>query len=241
MNRRRFFGLSLAAAAITAALSASAAAPRLRRVSASGRDALKTWDRLKGEGKGWPIIVGDDSTLSDFTEEVDLASAPADATIAAAARLRFPQDLPGYTADAQSAEVGEWPATPPPATPAFSMTYDHRGDALAKVNILIVPTDDPTTVPAHLQWGGWNECPAPEYHVAALRSWRDRYGAEIVALSRDVMGLRVQRRPETRDEALALAREIFAYCPDIVLQGTGTLSALAATLMVSDLWEFWWD
>lgn len=235
MNRRKFVGLSLAAATFPAA----AAEPKFRRVSASGRDAIKAWERLKGEGKGWPIVVGDDDMVRDLTEEI--VQGGASATLAAAAKLRFPQDLPGYTANAEDAELGEWPATPPAATPAFSMTYDYRGDALPKVNILIVPTDDPTTVPAHLQWGGWNECPAPEYHVAALRSWRERYGAELVGLSRDVMGLRVQRRPATRDEALSLAREIFAYCPDSVLQGGGTLSALAASLMVSDLWELWWD
>ncbi len=55
------------------------------------------------------------------------------------------------------------------------------------------------------------------------------------------MDLRVTRRPQSRAEALELAREHYIYCNDIVDQGLGTLSALAACLMANDLWEFWWD
>jgi hypothetical protein len=40
---------------------------------------------------------------------------------------------------------------------------------------------------------------------------------------------------------MELAQEQYDFCPDIVLQGTGTLEPLAATLMASDWWFFWWD
>ena len=39
----------------------------------------------------------------------------------------------------------------------------------------------------------------------------------------------------------ALAREHLAYCPDIVFQGSSDLAPLAAALMDSDWWFFWWD
>src|SRR5580658_4241377 len=42
------------------------------------------------------------------------------------------------------------------------------GAPLEKVQILILPTDDSSTIPAYLHWGHWNGCPAPEYHIAAL-------------------------------------------------------------------------
>ena len=112
---------------------------------------------------------------------------------------------------------------------------------LEKVQIVILPTDDSSTIPAYLHWGHWNGCPAPEYHIAALRSWRERFGAELVGLSHDVMNVRVQSRPPTREAALELAREQYVYCSDIVDQGVQTLSALAAVLMESDWWYFWWD
>jgi hypothetical protein len=74
-----------------------------------------------------------------------------------------------------------------------------------------------------------------------LRSWHDRYGAELVSMGADTVELRVTRRPASRDEALALAREHYAYCSDTVDQGTQDLATLAAMLMASDWWFFWWD
>jgi hypothetical protein len=137
--------------------------------------------------------------------------------------------------------LGEWPSGPMEA-PELTVATDIRsGSPLEKVRIIVLPTADWTTIPAYLRWGGWNDCPAPENHVAALRSWRDRYGAELIGLSQDVMNIRVKKRPETREAALDLAREQYTYCSDIVDQGVETLSALAAILMQSDWWYFWWD
>ena len=49
------------------------------------------------------------------------------------------------------------------------------------------------------------------------------------------------RKPATRDEAIALAHMQYAYCNDIVDQGTESISRLAAELMAHDWWFFWWD
>jgi Domain of unknown function (DUF4253) len=119
----------------------------------------------------------------------------------------------------------------------LSVNRDYRG-VFEKVHIAIIPTDDWTIVPAHLRWGGWNACPAPQYHVAALRAWRDRYDAKLVGLSFDVMTLKVARQPQARAPAIELAREHYAYCNDIIDQGVGTLSDLAAALMANDWWYF---
>ncbi|NPU13571.1 DUF4253 domain-containing protein [Bradyrhizobium sp. 83002] len=137
--------------------------------------------------------------------------------------------------------LGDWPDTTD-AMNGLSVVMDYRtGQPLQKVIIGLAATDDWTTVPAILRWGHWNGCPKPEEHVAAFRNWRDRYGAELVAITSDVVNLRVARRPQTRDEALALAREHYVYCPDNIDQGVGTFNALAAALMNSDWWYFWWD
>lgn len=144
-------------------------------------------------------------------------------------------------------EVGEWPSEPV-ASEGLSVAWelvevdgDFVSRPLKHATILVLPTNDPTEIPAVLNWGGWNACPAPEYHVAALRSWRVRWGAELVGLSADRLCIRVKQRPGDRDSAIRLAREFYAYCPDIVDQGTGTLSVLAASLMSNDWWTFWWD
>ena len=96
-------------------------------------------------------------------------------------------------------------------------------------------------MPAYLRWGGWNDCPPPAQHVAALKCWRERFGVELVGVNGDTQNLRATRRPADRETAMTLAHEQYAYCPDIVEQGVGGLSALAARLMADDWWYFWWD
>jgi hypothetical protein len=232
-------------------------------VETRGEDALAKWEELKTAGRGVPVVVGNlEGVLNPFCPGYYEKLKPVQETIAAASAIRFPQDLIKMRRDQDVAAweglrklgaldgiedeeteeceppLGEWPASPSRA-PGLSAAYEiltHR--PLPKVHIVLVPTDDPTTVPAHLQWGNWNACPAPEYHVAALRHWREHYGAELVGLNMDLMNLRVARKPATRDEALELARVQYAYCNDMV---DGSLSALAADLMAHDWWYFWWD
>ena len=148
-----------------------------------------------------------------------------------AAMEREPHDPP----------LGEWPASPDPSMELSVVRNLLTGKPLPKAYIGLAPTDDWTTIPAYLRWGGWNGCPAAEYHVAAMRTWRDRYGAELIGMSSDTINLRVATRPKTREEALALARDQYIYCTDIIDQGVQTYSALAADLMANDWWYFWWD
>ncbi|HEY4252030.1 MAG TPA: DUF4253 domain-containing protein [Roseomonas sp.] len=141
----------------------------------------------------------------------------------------------------------DYPMVAPPmpevsaAARRLSAAYDRHGHPLARVHILLLPTREGAAVPAFLGWGGWNANPPAEFHVAALRSWQARYGAELVGIHHDTMNLHVARRPATEAEALALAQEQFTYCEDIVRQGHGTVAPLAAALLADDWWRFWWD
>jgi hypothetical protein len=81
----------------------------------------------------------------------------------------------------------------------------------------------------------------PEVHGAFFRYWGETYGAEPVVIARDVIEMTVARPPLTRDAALALAREQYAYAADIVDQGTETIDALAAEIIGQPRWFFWWD
>jgi hypothetical protein len=233
-------------------------------VETTGQRALATWEQLKTAGRGVPVVVGKDveNVLGPFDPEYNDSRRPVSETLAAAATIRFPEGLFTMRRDEHMAAVdrlrkmgspvrveedgepplGEWPQEPSPELPELSIASDIRtGKFWPKVHIVLVPTDDPTTVPAHLHWGGWNACPWPEYQVAALRYWRDHYGAELVGLEADRMDIRVSRKPATREEALELARVQYAYCNDIVDQGFESYRALAADLMAHDWWFFWWD
>jgi len=232
-------------------------------VETAGDQAFNAWLELKRAGRGAPVVLGNDKSVEILMETLSPArtsEAVAD-IIRSAERLRHPEDLASHRAEDaerarqyllqsdpnatpfefEGAEVGEWPAVPSAST-GLSVAFDVLSRRpLQRVHIALIPTDDWTTIPAHFLWGGWNECPAPEYHVAALRSWRDRFDAELVGLTFDVMNVRVGRRPDSRGDALALAREQYLYCNDIVDQGVETLSALAAYLMADEWWYFWWD
>lgn len=122
------------------------------------------------------------------------------------------------------------------------ITHDGReGDPYNEVFIALLPTTDATETPAHLRYGNWNAYPPADHHVAALRSFEERFGATLVALTSSVVVLDIARPVQSREEALALAREIYLYCPDSIEQGAGSLQALAASLLGAEQWWFWWD
>ena len=63
----------------------------------------------------------------------------------------------------------------------------------------------------------------------------------MVAVSHDVVELRVLRPPTNPAVCVALAHEHYAYCGDIVHQGFGSLARLAGSLLGARAWYFWWD
>ena len=107
--------------------------------------------------------------------------------------------------------------------------------------VVSVPTSDPTLLAPYLGFGDWNDCPSPALHAAFARRWGDAWGATPVAIAGDVVEYRVARPITKREQALAVAEEQYAYCPDIVLQGTQTLEGLASGLIGARYWFFWWD
>ncbi|MFJ7275634.1 DUF4253 domain-containing protein [Kitasatospora sp. NPDC098663] len=77
--------------------------------------------------------------------------------------------------------------------------------------------------------------------AAVLADWERRFGAQVVQVGFDTLELSVAVPPDTLVEALPLAAEHTAFCPDLVFQGTGTLTAYAERLVASHQWSFWWD
>ncbi len=76
---------------------------------------------------------------------------------------------------------------------------------------------------------------------AVVRDWERRFGARVVAVGFDTLHLSVAAPPISTDEARLVAAEHFAFCPDLVRQGSHTLAAYAETLVGAGHWEFWWD
>lgn len=232
------------------------------QTTVKGGTAFAEWKRLKGLGKGWPVIVGDDEALDRLAEQYSIDDPtvspspqlklppirPTSAILKAADHLTYPRDLNSWDGAFKTedlhAPLGTWPkdAAPLPDAWGISIALDLlKGVPLETAHVLFIPTAQSWEIPAFLRWGGWNACPPPEYHVAALRHWHEAFGAQLVAISGDRMDLHVERPPASHAQALAVAREIYRYCPDIVDQGTETVAALAATMVSGHWWNFWWD
>jgi Domain of unknown function (DUF4253) len=232
-------------------------------VETDGVSALAEYEKLKSAGPGIPVIAGSDEDVANIAQSWENRKPPNAAKILEEARLLGPDfdikamrkkefedlvskmksegkeiDLGDFDAEM---EAGSWPATVE-AINSPTVTDDVLSrKPLERVYILIFPASADHEIPAFAGWGDWNENPPPEVHVAMLKKWNEKYGAELVGMTGDVLNLRVSRRPVTKEEALALAEEMYHYCGDIVTQGVGDLAVLAAMLMVSDYWYFWWD
>ena len=110
------------------------------------------------------------------------------------------------------------------------------------LRIGLVAADRPADVITVLGWQGAVNAHQDTAPLSAiLRSWEERFGAEAVQIGFDTLTLVVERPPMSRDHALAVAAEHFAFCPDNVMQGTDRLDAYADLILRCPLWNFWWD
>ncbi|MGW4027206.1 DUF4253 domain-containing protein [Streptomyces sp. NPDC005009] len=77
---------------------------------------------------------------------------------------------------------------------------------------------------------------------AVLRDWEDRFGARVVGVGFDTLHLSVAAPPHRLEDALRIAAEHFAFCPDNIWQGTHRdLTTYAEDLIDLNCWDFWWD
>ncbi|MGT2532737.1 DUF4253 domain-containing protein [Streptomyces nojiriensis] len=78
---------------------------------------------------------------------------------------------------------------------------------------------------------------------AVVRDWEHRFGARVVAVGFSTLHLAIAAPPADGHEALLVAAEHFAFCPDNVWQGSRpcTLAAYAERLIDAPVREFWWD
>lgn len=209
-----------------------------RSVAVRGVNALQqlqAWrqDYAAGRSRRYPFLIGDAADLEQLLESLeppDAAAPPARVDAAEWLRAHGAAKLPRWR------DSGAVPAR------QLQTPYEVLSGRLKPLMFTgLVELDDPAELFARLGYGGWNGCPEANVHVALHRHWRERYGAEVVAVSESVVECQVARPPSDRKAALALAVEQRAYCDDIVEQGVGSTAALAATLLDSPVWYFWWD
>jgi len=77
--------------------------------------------------------------------------------------------------------------------------------------------------------------------TTVLRSWEVRFDAYVVGMGTDTLVLGVGRPAPDLDSALAVAAEHYAFCPDNIQQGAGSIREYAALIVGQAVWAFWWD
>lgn len=220
----------------------------LETIKVAGPDALAELEKRRAAFAAtgqYPFLIGNRNYWQGIGEGDD---APDPAAIIAASRsidtaawfAESRQAAEKYEFD-EAALTGEWDEDARGRS-ALTLHLDARTrQPYENVFIGLANIEAAWQLPAVLGYGSWNSCASPEVHCALHRDWQERFGAEIAGMSHDVIECIVKNPPQDRETALRLAWEQYWYCGDIVDQGCETVSYLAAALMGSHHWFFWWD
>nr|WP_253260919.1 DUF4253 domain-containing protein [Rhodanobacter glycinis] len=74
--------------------------------------------------------------------------------------------------------------------------------------------------------------------IRKLKQWDVAYGIDIVMADTDTIQLRLKTVPP---DIHAFAKELYAFCPDIVDQGVGSVEKLERSIRESRTVFLWWD
>ena len=213
-----------------------------------GSKAIEAWVALRGTAKDagfWPVVAGE-GELGPTADGI-----PSPQTWLARAAELDPDTWLRLTAEIAAAEEDDdddeaEDGSPEPTEPQPVQGYEIPRDSetlefLPRVTLVLVPTTHGFQAPAYLQFGGFEDCPLPEVHVAMLARWHQRWGAEVVGISQESIELRLDNPLTNLDDARSVAGEIATYCPDVIEQGYETTEALAQSLVGSTVWPLWWE
>ena len=216
---------------------------RFELVRVSGSEAVQKWHALREEGRGvfTPVILDEPENYAMDSAELAELQLELPKTLAAAGAMSvadfFARRKAENAALFQELEAGDWPQASYKLGPYLSRQTE-------EVFIAKVPAPNSYEALAHIGFGGWNDCPYDAEHVAVLRYWHDRYGADLFALGGDIIECVVERPPTTREAALDLASKQLLYAPGALGEFSGggsSVPELAAALLNSRHWLFWWD
>jgi hypothetical protein len=187
----------------------------------------------------WPIVWGPEAPLDQFLDTFKRTDSQIDGDIAEAARIDINQWFVGRRKAKGVSDpdaIGPWPTKFEPWRDGLALL---KG---SEVSVLFVPVAEPSHIPAVLGLGGFNDCPRPHELCALLEHWKRKYLAWPASLGSqangcDTMELTVDRPPEDRPGAIALAKELFIVADYEMMMPAD----LAAQLVSRRTWLLWWD
>jgi hypothetical protein len=123
-------------------------------------------------------------------------------------------------------------------TPLSAQKFDAVLGSLPPARIGLAAAGQPADVLPRI---GWSHNWGPLEHAAVLRSWEDRFGARLLQVGFDQIWLLAERPPRTLQAAEHVAAEHFAFGDTCTGKGLGDIPGIAAELLATPIWTFWWD
>jgi hypothetical protein len=119
-------------------------------------------------------------------------------------------------------------------------------DWFSPARIGLVPAGRSADVLAHTGYNGTgNRYGTPQVLTAALRSWEDRFGAELVEVGFAYIRLIARRPPRSLADAQAVAVELYSFCDEFWLTETDAavheVRTIAQAILDVPIWSLWLD
>ena len=104
--------------------------------------------------------------------------------------------------------------------------------------IVVLATRDPYAYLALIPINGTNYGIDHDAIIEKYREWDRRLALELTGAGGDWLSADIAREP---GDWLSFAREVYAFCPDIVDQGTNDVETLATEMRSRKQLFLWWD
>ncbi|WP_438433969.1 DUF4253 domain-containing protein [Gorillibacterium sp. sgz500922] len=121
---------------------------------------------------------------------------------------------------------------------AFIGTTRSQEEGVQGVEVVIARGETPFDILRLAQTDAANYDLSTEDIVTKLKELDRRYGLRIYAAQTDSVGFELKKQPS---DVQAFAEELYAFCPDLVDQGVGSLEHLTDYLKDHRDLHLWWD
>lgn len=205
----------------------------------------------EGQSQGFtPLLIVPDDTLveymGEYLDEDDYDLAPA--LKMSFRRENYFEEMENFDPNTFFAQAVFCKAEPGPIEGDnilnnFTSHWDYDNNQTYEIILAKIPTTKPWELAIWLPMGGFNDCPLPDEQAALMKRWSEKYGARPVLVTCDAWEFSVPAPLADKAEALKLAYEHYAFCPDRVENyGRDEYSPgnLADSLMKSKIWYFSW-
>jgi hypothetical protein len=122
---------------------------------------------------------------------------------------------------------------------AFIGTTNHLGTSGEKgIEIVVAPGEDQFAILETAATDAVNYDMVTDDLIEKLEVWDSKYGIDIWQAETDTIQLKLLKLPK---DVKSFAEEVYKFCPDIVDQGIGTVSALEKEIKRTKELFLWWD